>query len=129
MKMFLAQGPDRLNSLKALFCLVTICFSSLGTAQGSEYSDAVDADNPPSSVQALIDGASGKERNFATATHLIGTVRRFAEFCESNDAVWVAAGVMPHETATIRQQVSQIDEWLDVFVANIKMNPAGIVFG
>ena len=94
--------------------------SKLAKIPQDQFDAAVDGDNPPSSIQSFINTASGNERKFAKATHLIGAVRRFAEFCESNDAVWVAGGVMPREVEEIRRQVGQIDSWLDVFVVNMK---------
>lgn len=57
---------------------------------------------------------------FSKATHLLGTVRRFAEFCGANDAEYVAGGVLPKEAAELRQQVSVIDGWLDRFIVNLK---------
>jgi hypothetical protein len=48
---------------------------------------------------------------------VIGAVKRFAEFCLSNDPELVAAGVLPHEAADMRGHVATIGSWLDQFVA------------
>lgn len=57
---------------------------------------------------------------FREATHLIGAVRRFAEFCSNNQPETVASGVMPTETRELRELVGKIDGWLDRFVVNLK---------
>lgn len=56
---------------------------------------------------------------FSQATEAIGTLRRFAEFCRENNPKSVAAGVLPEESQEIREWVSAIDRWLDVFVTNV----------
>jgi len=48
---------------------------------------------------------------------LIGAVKRFAEFCRSNEPDTVAAGIPSHEAADMRGHVATIDSWLDQFVA------------
>ena len=56
---------------------------------------------------------------FKQATHLIGVVRDFAAFCQANDAVVVAGGLMKSEVREVRSFVGIIDGWLDRFVVNL----------
>jgi hypothetical protein len=55
--------------------------------------------------------------DFKRATHLIGAVKRFAEFCGENNAEEVARGVLPEEIADLLSKVHVIDAWLDRLVA------------
>jgi hypothetical protein len=56
---------------------------------------------------------------FKQATHLTGVVRDFAAFCEKNDPVVVAGGLMKLELHEVRSFVGVIDSWLDQFVVNL----------
>jgi hypothetical protein len=82
----------------------------------------VESDNPPT-VTALAE--MGKKvrtvppEGFKQATHLIGAVKRFAEFCQENEPDSVAGGVLPHEVAELQSLVGVIDAWLDRFVVNV----------
>ena len=58
-------------------------------------------------------------KGFQQATHVIGTVREFAEFCAKTPPELVANGVMTSEVEEIRKLVGQIDNWLDRFVVNL----------
>jgi beta-phosphoglucomutase-like phosphatase (HAD superfamily) len=87
-----------------------------------EFESAVEGDNPPT-VTALAE--RGKQsrpapEGFKEATHLLGAVKRFAEFCSTNAPETVAGGVMPSEVGGVRKQVAAIDSWLDRFVVNLK---------
>jgi len=77
----------------------------------SEFESSVESDNPPS-VTALADIGRTPRPGFGKATHLLGAVRRFAEFCDENDATDVAEGVMPQEINGLRESVHFINEWL-----------------
>lgn len=57
---------------------------------------------------------------FKRATHLIGAVGRFAEFCAENPPQDVAGGVLPEETADLKLKVHVIDAWLDQFVVQLE---------
>lgn len=89
-----------------------------------QFTEAVESDEPPT-VTALADMGT-KHRlpeppdGFRQATHLIGTVKRFAEFCGQNEPELVANGVMPFEVGEIRELVAKIDVWLDRFVVNLR---------
>jgi hypothetical protein len=56
---------------------------------------------------------------FKQATHLIGVVQDFAAFCQTNDPVVVAGGLMKSEVQEVRSFVGVIDGWLDRFVVNL----------
>jgi hypothetical protein len=88
------------------------------------FESAVESDAPPT-VTALAE--IGKHSRlpeppdgFREATRLLGSVRRFAEFCAENDPLFVAGGVLPKEASDLRKKVSIIDGWLDKFVTNLK---------
>jgi len=70
---------------------------------------------PVSSAAPPVTAPAG----FKQATHLIGVVRDFAAFCQKNDPVVVAGGLMKPEVPEVRSFVSVIDGWLDRFVVNL----------
>lgn len=86
-----------------------------------DFEAAIESDNPPTLSQLAAAGTNTIIRppGFAQATEAIGTLRRFAEFCQKNDPTVVAHAVMAHETEGVQQHVSVIDAWLDRFVTNI----------
>jgi hypothetical protein len=47
------------------------------------------------------------------------TGRSFPLFCEKNDPVVIAGGLMKSEMQEARAHVSDIDGWLDRFVVNL----------
>jgi hypothetical protein len=69
----------------------------------------------PASAAPPITAPAG----FKQATHLIGVVRDFAAFCQQNDPVVVAHGLMKSEVHEVRSFVGVIDGWLDRFVVNV----------
>lgn len=88
----------------------------------AEFDAAIESDKP-ATVTALAE--MGKQvraapEGFKQATHLIGAVKRFAEFCEANEPELVARGVMPKEVSELQLLVGVIDAWLDRFVINLK---------
>lgn len=83
------------------------------------FDDIVESENPPSVTKIARMGTAPAPAGFKQATHLLGTVRRFAEFCAANDAALVANGVMDYERADAKRLISQIDAWLDRFVVNL----------
>lgn len=71
--------------------------------------------------QPVADHLQGRDpHQFSAATHTMGAMRRFAEKCAEHDAAFIAAGVLPSETAEARRLVASIDAWLDRFVVNLK---------
>jgi hypothetical protein len=90
-----------------------------------EFEGAVESDSPPTVTQLAGQGRQKRDgedapAGFKQATHLIGSVKRFAEFCRQNNPEDVASGVMPSEAEELRKHVSTIDGWLDRFVVNLK---------
>jgi hypothetical protein len=88
----------------------------------AEFDAAIERDSP-ATVTALAD--MGKKvrtvlpEDFKRATHLIGAVKRFAEFCGENSPEDVALGVLPDEVAELRGYVAAIDAWLDRFIVSL----------
>ena len=94
-----------------------------------QFEQAVDGEKPltvtalaglgkqqrPSSAPAAATAPVG----FKQATHLIGVVRDFAAFCEENDPVAVAGGLMQSDVIEVRTSVGVIDGWLDRLVVNL----------
>lgn len=97
---------------------------------GNQFNDAVEAgDTTITGLAAMgkkpaphnpYPDAPPAPPGFIQATEAIGTVKMFAEFCQGNDPVNVAGGVMEYETDDIREHISTIDKWLDRFIVNLK---------
>jgi hypothetical protein len=89
----------------------------------SEFESAIERDKPET-VTALAE--MGKKvrtvppEGFKRATHLIGAVERFAEFCEANAVDDVAGGILPDEIANLQATVHVIDAWLDRFIVKLE---------
>jgi len=88
-----------------------------------QFESALESEQPPT-VTKLADlgkasRPTARPAGFHQATHVIGTLNRFAEFCQANTPEQVAAGVLPPEAKELRQRVSVIDSWLDRFVINL----------
>jgi hypothetical protein len=84
-----------------------------------KFEAAIEAEKPATITTLAEMGRqirSVPEDSFRRATHLIGAVKRFAEFCKSNRPETVAAGVMAHEDAELCEMVEAIEGWLDRFV-------------
>lgn len=90
----------------------------------AQFDEAVERGDRPTITKLADMGRQPRENprpeGFREATHLLGTVRRFAEFCSQNNATFVAGGVLPHEAADLRAQVAVIDGWLDQFIVSVK---------
>lgn len=92
------------------------------------FEAAVESDDPPSVTRLAEMGRKPRDpapawtppEGFAEATQLLGTVKRFAEFCRANDPARIAGGVMPYEAAEAREMVATIDAWLDRFIVNLR---------
>ena len=54
------------------------------------------------------------------ATHVIGTVSEFADWCGRHAPDLVALGVLPTEVSKVRENVKQTGKWLDRFIGNLK---------
>ncbi len=86
-----------------------------------DFETAVDSEAPPTVTKLAEMGKKTREAppGFKRATEAIGTLRRFAEFCNSNSPEDVAGGVYDYEIAALKQHVGVIDGWLDRFVINL----------
>lgn len=90
-----------------------------------EFEKAVDSNNPPTVTQLAEEGKKSRPKSdkpglggpvpegFGEATHFLGTVSRFAEFCQEKQAEIIAGGLLPHEITTLKQNIAIIDAWLD----------------
>lgn len=92
-----------------------------------DFEAAIDGDTPPTVTKLADMGRVPRAPvsppappGFKAATNLIGAVKRFAEFCEQNDAEHVAGGVYDYERAELKKHVGTIDRWLDRFVINLE---------
>lgn len=91
-----------------------------------QFNTSVESDKPPTISQLAIMARNAaaaepqKPAGFQQATHLLGAVRRFADFCRKNNPEAVAHGVMPSEIRETSEEVAVIDVWLDRFVVNLK---------
>jgi hypothetical protein len=92
----------------------------------ADFDTAVESDRPPTVTKLAEMGkhsrpvAPAAPSGFREATAALGTVDRFASFCRSHDPEFVAGGVMPSEVCAVREQVAEIDAWMDRFVVNLK---------
>lgn len=87
-----------------------------------KFDRAVEGDEPLTVTKLAEMGKRARPtpEGFTQATHLLGAVKRFAEFCASNSPTLVAGGVMESEVPEVRQHVATIDAWLDRFVVALK---------
>lgn len=88
----------------------------------ADFNGHSESDSPPT-ITALAELGTNHRlppEGFSQATHLIGTVGRFAEFCAEHEPELVANGVMPSEAGEVRDLVTSIDGWLDRFIINLK---------
>lgn len=86
------------------------------------FEEAIEAERPATVTKLAEMGKQSRPvpEGFKQATHLLGTVKRFAEFCRANEPETVANGVLVSEAAELRKTVSAIDSWLDRFVINLR---------
>lgn len=84
-----------------------------------DFEAVVESDSPPTISQLAAAGTVPRPPGFARATFAIGTLSRFAQFCKQNDALLLAAAVMPHEYEGVQRDVAVIDQWLDLFITHV----------
>jgi hypothetical protein len=82
-------------------------------------SPASESSSPQTAAAPAVAPPVAAPAGFKQATHLIGVVRDFAAFCEVNDPVVVAGGLMKSEIRAVRSFVGIIDGWLDRFVVTL----------
>lgn len=64
-------------------------------------------------------GAPGTA-GFREATELLGTLKRFADYCETNAPEYVAGGMNPRETREASANAARVVSWLSKFVGSLK---------
>ena len=84
-----------------------------------EFEQLVESDDPPTVTQIAQFGTGTAPPGFKQATAVLGTLKRFSEFCAENEPELVAGGLYDYEIAEAKQMVSVIDAWLDRFVVNL----------
>ena len=95
------------------------------------FAEQVESDIPPTVTALAKQGTAIKPKplvdlgvipaaDYARATEAMGMLRRFADYCASNDPVRMAAAFQPHEIDYVRRQVESVDSWLDLFVVNLR---------
>lgn len=98
--------------------------SRVANVPEEQFDDAIGNDNPPTVTAIAEMGTTHRTAmppdGFKQATLLLGTVRRFAEFCSQHDPEFVANGILSSEADEVREVVGTIDNWLDRFVVNLK---------
>ena len=92
----------------------------------SDFEKATESDIPATVTDLAEMGKQSRANirpdtppGFTEASKLIGSVRRFAAFCDEQEAVHVAGGVLSSEATEIRALVGTIDEWLDRFIVHL----------
>ena len=89
------------------------------------FDASLDSDGPPT-VTKLAEMGTKKAPveqapvGFVSATHAIGELRRFADWCQRHDPVMVAGGIYGYEVAHVRQHVAVVDTWMDTFIVHLK---------
>jgi hypothetical protein len=78
-----------------------------------------DPSPPPATTASAVAPPVTAPAGFKQATHLTGVVRDFAAFCQQNDPVVIAGGLMKSEVHEVRSFVGVIDGWLDRFVVSL----------
>ena len=88
----------------------------------NDFEQAVDSDNPPSVTGLAQQGRKQRPKpaGFTEATHLIGSVGRFAEFCAGHDPAFVAGGITPSEVEDVLSRVETIEQWLARLVCALR---------
>jgi hypothetical protein len=96
---------------------------AVANVPAEKFEAAIEASKPATVTQLAEMGKQVRAlppEGFKQATHLIGAVKRFAEFCATSEPEMVAAGVLADEVTELRSLVGVIDAWLDRFVVNLK---------
>ncbi len=93
----------------------------VANVEGEDFETMVEADSPATVTEIAECGTAKQQHHpsFPKATHVLGTLHRFADFCSANDPREVAEAVMEHETKKAKSWVTTIDGWLDMFVTNL----------
>ena len=92
-----------------------------------EFERQIESDDPPTVTELARQGTKARlvdlgdipPQDFASATQAQGTLKRFAEFCDTHDPQRIARAYKRHEVAALRGYVASIDSWMDRFVINL----------
>lgn len=92
------------------------------------FDEQIDSDSPPTVTKLSEQGKKSRNivdlegidpKDYARATELQGTLRRFAEYCQSNSPGRIAQAFKPHEIKSLRECVATVDQWLDVLITSL----------
>lgn len=97
----------------------------------ADFARQVESDEPPTVTalakqgtvakpQPLVDLGGIPAADYARASEAMGTLRRFAEYCQAQEPARIAAAFKPHEVAAVRKNVAIVDAWLDQFVVHLQ---------
>ena len=67
-------------------------------------------------ARPLVDLGGIPPADYARATELRGTLRRFAEFCDKHEHQRIAKAFQPHEISDLRGNYETVIVWLDRFI-------------
>ena len=82
----------------------------------NDFEAAVESDTPLSVTKLAAMGKRDAPPGFKLATHVLGEVKDFAEFCEQNPPESVASGVEEYDgKEKVRTRVTVIVRWLEQF--------------
>ena len=93
----------------------------VANVNGDVFHAQVESDDPPTMTELAAQGMSAQPRppGFQKATHLIGTLKRFAEFCRDSDPAIVAQGLHGFEADGVRADIATVDNWLDKLIVSL----------
>ena len=80
----------------------------LASSPEKDFEAAVESNNPPTITSLSRPPRPGFEK----ATHLLGTIGRFVEFCEEHKPEDVACGLNEEELPLIRERTVLLGSWL-----------------
>jgi hypothetical protein len=86
------------------------------------FEAAVESEVPPSVTKLAEMGRQARPlpEGYVPTSHLLGTVKRFADFCRDHSPEAVAGDVKSYEVPSIRQHVVTIEMWLGRFVVKLR---------
>ena len=87
---------------------------SVAKVSQDQFDAAVEGNEPMTAVQ-IADLNRPPPKGFQQATHLLGGLRRFAEFCDNNQPQEVAHGLFPQEVEDACRMSQRVTDWLEQF--------------
>lgn len=98
-----------------------------------QFEKAVESDNPPTVTQLseqgkqtrkpkenVVDLQGRNPESFKVATRAQGMLRDAVEVAGKTDPATFVEGLLPHEQKQVREQIHQLDAWLDQVIVRLK---------